>query len=208
MTKNISSMQNEIQRRAQQESEKILSEGKKEAQRIINSSKDRSEKIRMEKIKPEAATMRRKIIGSAELDGRKSIINAKEEILSKVFDFTEERLQKIAQGKDEDVNYEEIIYNMIKEAVSEIDEDKLLIAANKTDHSYLSSKLSSIKQKLSKELNRKFDLEIIKEPHNYTGGIIVYNASKNKIYYNTIEGRLLELQSRMRGRISKDLFSQ
>ena len=201
-------MQNEIQRRAQQESEKILSEAKKEAQRIINSSKDRSEKIRMEKIKPEAATMRRKIIGSAELDGRKSIINAKEEILSKVFDFTEERLRKIAQGKDEDVNYEEIIYNMIKEAVSEIDEDKLLIAANKTDHSYLSSKLSSIKQKLSKELNRKFDLEIIKEPHNYTGGIIVYNASKKKIYYNTIEGRLLGLQSRMRGRISKDLFSQ
>lgn len=208
MTKNISSMQNEIQRRAQQESEKTLSEARKEAQRIINSSKDRSEKIRIEKIKPEAATMRRKIIGSAELDGRKSIINAKEEILSKVFDFTEERLQKIAQGKDKGVNYEEIIFEMIKEAASKIDEDKLLIAGNKTDHSYLSSKLSSIKQKLGKELNRKFDLEIIKEPHNYTGGIIIYNADKTKIYNNTIEGRLLELQSRMRGRISKDLFGQ
>ena len=83
-------MQNEIWRRAQQESKKILSEAKKEAQRLINSSKDRSEKIRIEKIKPEAATMRRKIIGSAELDGRKAIINAKEEILSKVFVFTKE----------------------------------------------------------------------------------------------------------------------
>jgi len=201
-------MQNEIQRRAQQESEKTLSEAKKEAQKIINSSKNRSEKIRTEKIKPEAATMRRKIIGSAELDGRKSIINAKEEILSKAFDFTEERLRKIAQGKDKDVNYEEIIFEMIKEAASEIDEDKLLIAGNKTDHSYLSSKLSSIKQKLGKELNRKFDLEIMKEPHNYIGGIIVYNAGKTKIYNNTIEGRLLELQSRMRGRISKDLFGK
>ncbi|MCW4033081.1 MAG: V-type ATP synthase subunit E family protein [Candidatus Bathyarchaeota archaeon] len=208
MTKNISSMQDEIQRRAQQESEKILSEAKKEAQKIINSSKNRSEKIRTEKIKPEAATMRRKIIGSAELDGRKAIINAKEEILSKVFVFTKERLQKIAQGKDKDVNYEEIIFNMIKEAASEIDEVKLLISANKTDHSYLPSKLSSIKQELDKELNRKFDLEIIKEPHDYIGGIIVYNADKTKSYNNTIEGRLLELQSRMRGRISKDLFGK
>jgi len=201
-------MQNEIWRRAQQESKKILSEAKKEAQRLINSSKDRSEKIRIEKIKPEAATMRRKIIGSAELDGRKAIINAKEEILSKVFVFTKERLQKIAQGKDKDVNYEEIIFNMIKEAASEIDEDKLLISANETDHSYLSSKLSSIKQKLDKELNRKFDLEIIKEPHDYIGGIIAYNVDKTKIYNNNIEGRLLELQSRMRGRISKDLFGK
>jgi V/A-type H+-transporting ATPase subunit E len=199
-------MQNEIQRRAQQESKKILSEAKKEAQGIINSSKDRSEKIRVEKIKPEAATMRRKIIGSAELDGRKSIINAKEEILSKVFDFTRERLQKIAQGKDKEFNYEEIIFNMIKEAALKIDEDRLMIAANKTDHSHLSSKLSSIKQKLSKELNRKVDLEIVKDPHDYIGGVIVYNANRKKIYNNTIEGRLSELRSRMRGIISKDLF--
>jgi V/A-type H+-transporting ATPase subunit E len=206
LTETISSMQNEIQRRAQQESKKILSEAKKEAQGIINSSKDRSEKIRVEKIKPEAATMRRKIIGSAELDGRKSIINAKEEILSKVFDFTRERLQKIAQGKDKEFNYEEIIFNMIKEAALKIDEDRLMIAANKTDHSHLSSKLSSIKQKLSKELNRKVDLEIVKDPHDYIGGVIVYNANRKKIYNNTIEGRLSELRSRMRGIISKDLF--
>jgi V/A-type H+-transporting ATPase subunit E len=206
LTETIGSMQNEIQRRAQQESKKILSEAKKEVQSIITSSKDRAEKIRVEKIKPEAATMRRKILGSAELDGRKSIINAKEEILLKVFDFTRERLQKIAQGKDKEFNYEEIIFNMIKEAALRIDEDKLMIATNKTDHSHLSSKLSSIKQKLSKELNRKFDLEIVKDPHDYIGGVIVYNANRTKIYNNTIEGRLSELQGRMRGRISKDLF--
>jgi vacuolar-type H+-ATPase subunit E/Vma4 len=82
----------------------------------------------------------------------------------------------------------------------------LMIATNKTDHSHLSSKLSSIKQKLSKELNRKFDLEIVKDPHDYIGGVIVYNANRTKIYNNTIEGRLSELQGRMRGRISKDLF--
>ena len=206
MSENISVMKEEIRRRAEEESKNTVSNSKKEAQKIVSSAKDRANKVRTEKVKPEAVTMRRKIIGLAELEGRRSAINAKEEVLSKVFEGTKNRLDKIARHEDKNIEYDEILFKMIKEAASEIGEEKLLITANKSDLSYISSNLSSITQKLKKELGSEVNLTIIKEPQNYIGGVVVYNGDRNKIFNNTLKGRLSQVQGTMRGRISKNLF--
>jgi V/A-type H+-transporting ATPase subunit E len=202
----INSIRDEIKRRAEEESKKIISNADGEAQKVLSAAKEKAERIRTETVKTEVTTMRRKIIGSAQLDGRKTIINAKEEVLSKTFDKVNEKLINIANRKDKKFKYEEILFKLIKEAVLKIDEKKILVTANKKDLSYISSNLSSIKRKLEKELGYKLDLTIMKEPRDIIGGIIVYNADKTKIFYNTLDGRLMGLKDSMRGEISKVLF--
>ena len=206
MSDAIKSIKNEIKRRADEESKKIISNADGEAQKVLSTAKERAEKIRAETVKTEVITMRRKIIGSAQLDGRKTIINAKEEALSKIFDKVNEKLIDVANRKDKKFKYEDILFKLIKEAALGIDEKKIVVAANKKDLSYISSNLSSIKRKLEKELGYKLDLTIMKEPQHIIGGIIVFNADKTKKYNNTLDGRLMELKDSMRGEISKVLF--
>ncbi|MCZ2845699.1 MAG: V-type ATP synthase subunit E family protein [Candidatus Bathyarchaeota archaeon] len=206
MSDAINSIKNEIKRRADEESKKIISNADGEAQKVLHAAKEKAERIRTETVKTEVTTMRKKIIGSAQLDGRKTIINAKEEALSKTFDKVNEKLIDIANRKDRKFKYEEILFKLIKEAVLKIDEKKILVAANKKDLSYISSNLSSIKRKLEKELGYKLELTIMKEPRYIIGGIIVYNVDKTKIFNNTLDGRLMGLKDSMRGDISKVLF--
>jgi vacuolar-type H+-ATPase subunit E/Vma4 len=202
----INSIKNEIKRRADEEAKKIISNADGEAQKILRTAKEKAERIRTETVKTEVTTMRKKIIGSAQLDGRKTIINAKEEALSKTFDKVNEKLIDIATQKDKKFKYEEILFKLIKEAALGIDEKKIVVAANKKDLRYISSNFSSIKRKLEKELGYKLELNIMKEPQHIIGGIIVYNVDKTKIFNNTLDGRLMGLKGSMRGEISKVLF--
>ncbi len=208
MSKNIAFMKKEIHRRAMEESKSILSNAEQEAKKITSSAKSRGDKIQMEIIKPEVATMRRRIIGSAELEGRRMSIKTKEEVLSELFNSAKENLAGIASRKDKKINYDEILFGLIKEAASEIGEKKLLITANKNDLSYISSNLGRIKQKLKRELGFEVDLKVMNEPQNCIGGVIVYNSNKSKTFFNTLEGRLLKSSSALRGKISKMLFEQ
>jgi len=191
-----------------EESKNTLSNAEQEAKKIISSAKSRGDKIQTEIIKPEVATMRRRIIGSAELEGRRMEIKTKEEVLSEIFGTAKENLSRIASRKDKKINYDEILFKLIKEAASEIGEKKLLITANKNDLSFISSNLNTIKQKLKKELGFEVDLTVMNESQNCIGGIIVYNSNKSKTFFNTLEGRLLKSSSTLRGNISKMLFEQ
>jgi len=202
----INSIKDEIKRRTEAELKKIISNADEEVQKVLRAAKEKAERVRTETVKTEVTTMRRKIIGSTQLDGRRTIINAKEEALSKAFDKVNEKLIDIANRKDKKFKYEEILFKLIKEAVLKIDEKKILVAANKRDLSYISSNLSTIKRKLEKELGYKLDLTIMKEPRHIIGGIIVNNADKTKIFNNTLDGRLMGLKGSMRGEISKALF--
>ncbi len=206
MSEAIDSIKNEIRRRAEKESKDILKIANQEAQTILQTSKDKADRILTETVKGEVATMKRKIIGSAQLEGRKMLINAREEVLSNIFKDTKERLINVANRKDKKYKYEEILLGLIKEAATKIDEEKLIISANKRDSSYISSNLNSIKRKLNKELGHNLDLVILKEPQDLIGGVIVFNSNRTKIFNNTLEGRLLSLQSSMRGQISKILI--
>ena len=208
MSEGIVSMKKEIHRRAIEESKSILSYAEQEAKKILSSAKERGDKIRMDIIKPEATTMRRRILGSAELEGRRITIKTKEEVIFEVFDAVKDSLSRVANRKDEKFNYDEIFFKLIKEAASEIDEKKLLITANKNDLSFITSNLNSMKQRLKKELGHEVDLTIMDEPYNCIGGVIVYNSDKSKTFYNTLEGRLLNLRSTLRGKISKILFEK
>jgi V/A-type H+-transporting ATPase subunit E len=208
LSKAVDSIKEEILRRAITESKDIISNAEKDAKEIIDAAKDRAKRIRQEIIDPEVDSIRRNIIGSAMLEGRRSLIRAKNEALLKIFDNAKDKLSNISNRRDKNFKYDEIIFNLIKEAVLGIDEKKILVSANKKDLSYINSNLSSIKRKLKKEFGYEVDLKVMKEPYDFIGGVIAYNANKTKIFRNTLEGRLENLQGILRGKVGKNLFEK
>jgi V/A-type H+-transporting ATPase subunit E len=199
-------IKSEIIKRSREEAEKIISEAKKKAEETINSAERKAEEILAKSIKPEIAVMRKRILGAAQLEGRKMILKAKDEAISKVFNIVEEKLRKIVNGEDKEHKYEDILFKLIKEAASKIDEKELIITSNEQTLAYLNNNLKEIENKLKNE-GFEVKLKIENSPCNCIGGIIAYNNSKTKIFYNLLEGRLLKLKGSLRGKIAEILFS-
>jgi len=199
-------IKSEIIRRSREEAEKIISEAKKKAEEIINSAEKKAEDILAKSIKPEIIVMRKRILGAAQLEGRKMILKAKDEAISKVFSIVEEKLKQITSGKDKEYNYEDILFKLLKEAASKIEEKELIVTSNEQTLSYLNNHLKEIENRLGNELGFEVKLKTENNPCNCLGGVIVYNKDKTKIFYNLLEGRLLKVKEALRGKVAEILF--
>jgi V/A-type H+-transporting ATPase subunit E len=200
-------IKSEILKRSREEAEKIISEAKKKAEEVISSAEKKAEEILARSVKPEIAIMRKRILGSAQLEGRKIIIQAKDEAISKVFKIVEEKLKQIASGKDKEYKYEDLVFQFLKEAALKIEEKELTVSSNKQTLAWLNNRLNEIENKLKEDLKFEVKLKIENNPCNCMGGVIVYNKDETKIFHNLLEGRLLKLKETLRGKVAEILFS-
>ncbi|MBS7654885.1 hypothetical protein KEJ50_00045 [Candidatus Bathyarchaeota archaeon] len=206
MSEALEVIKSEILKRSREEAEKIISEAKKKAEEIINSAEKKAEEILAKSIKPEISVMRKRILGAAQLEGRKMILQAKDNAISKVFNIVEERLKQIASGKDKEYRYEDLAFKLLKEAALKIEEKELSVTSNKQTLAYFTTRLKEIEEKLKESLGFEVKLKIENNPCNCLGGVIVSNKDKTKIFYNLLEGRLLKLKETLRGKIAEILF--
>ncbi|MGC8849180.1 MAG: V-type ATP synthase subunit E, partial [Candidatus Bathyarchaeia archaeon] len=156
MSEAVELIKSEIIRRAREESEKIIMEAEREAGSILSRAEAKAREVMMASVKPEVDVMRRRILGSAMLEGRKMMLKAKHELVQSVLNAAEEKLRKIAEGGG--VKYNEVFFNLLKEAVSGLGEDEVLVSANERDLSYLARNLDRIGERLSRELGRRVKL--------------------------------------------------
>jgi len=197
----------EIKKRTEEEIQKILADAEKEAQRIIDEAKDKVDKLFMDKARSEVTLLRRKIVGRAEMEGRFEVLKAKEEAINKVIERALEEVKRIANGQRTDYNYEKILYYLIKEAVEGIGEQKVILMANSKDINYLKNNLKRLEEQLSQDLSMNVELVIDPNPIDATGGIIAKSDDGLKVYYNTLEGKVLKNKRKLRMIIRGILFS-
>lgn len=190
---------------------RIISEAEERARRIIQAAERECERIRAESerqvlniISSELRAIRDRIIGRAIIEGRKMVMLAREEMISKVRAEVERRLMEIAQGKTGDVDYGEVLVRLIGEAASAIGGEEFIISANGRDLEYLRGHLGQVERSLQGKFG-KVKLELEEEPIQVVGGVIVRNRDGTKIYNNTLEGRLMRAWSRMEAEVAKKL---
>jgi len=196
----------ELHRRSAEEIKKIKSEAEAEAQKIIEDAKERAERLFLEKVSAELPTLRNKILGSVEGEARTKILLEKDRIVKRAFELAKETLIAIAEGKSGEYKYDEILYQLIKEAAVKLGEKELYIIANEKDKKLLSSNITSFQKRLSEELGDVYTIEIEPETINVIGGVIIRNKDRTKIYNNTFDGRLRTTEDRLRGILGKILF--
>jgi len=184
----------------------IISNAIKEAKMIIESRKREAYEIAKRKVHEKIFLKRSLELGNVEKKKRTELLMAKQEILETIRRMVIDKLQKIVNGEDPRYNYSDILYNLMKKAVLEINEDEIYVQANEKDTKYLKSKLSDLQSKLSQEIGRNIKIIILDQPIKCMGGIVARNKDGRRVFYGTIDGRLNEIFRGYRNKINKILF--
>ena len=207
MSESVELIKNEITRRAKEETKKTIAEAETQGKSILSSAKTKAHEVMTASVKPEIEVMRRRILGSQMLEGRKMMLKLKYELTLKVLNSVEDKLRSIASGKDDSIDYNELLFNLLEEAISKLGEVEVLIRANKRDLSYLSKNLSRIERNLSKTMPEEVKLELSNKPLSCIGGVIVTSKEGEKTFINTLEGRLSKSRGTIQGKILQELLS-
>ncbi|HUS77156.1 MAG TPA: V-type ATP synthase subunit E family protein [Patescibacteria group bacterium] len=188
-----------------------IAKAEKNANKITKSAEEEVERIKKESeaqvlslIGSDLRAVRDRIVGSAELEGRKMMMLSRQELLSQVFDESMKRLTKVAEGKDKVIDYKGVLVKLIIETASGIGGEEFIISANKRDLAYLKKNLKSIQKQVSDTVGGgeiKFD----DEPIDVIGGIVMRNSDGSKTFHNTLEGRLVNVRGRLQADVGKIL---
>ena len=196
----IVKQRNERVTKAEERAKEILKSAQEEVERI----KDESEKQILSLVGSDLRASRDRILGRAELEGRRSMMNARQRVLSHVFDEISKRLKDISDGKDKKVDYSEILVNLITEAAMAIGDEELIVSANESDLKYLGKNLGNINTQLKATLG-ECTVKLADESIDVIGGIIVRNLDGTKTYYNTLDGRLESVKTKFAAQVAEIL---
>jgi vacuolar-type H+-ATPase subunit E/Vma4 len=196
----IVKQRNERVTKAEERAKEILKSAQEEVERI----KDESEKQILSLVGSDLRASRDRILGRAELEGRRSMMNARQRVLSHVFDEISKRLKDISDGKDKKVDYSEILVNLITEAAMAIGDEELIVSANESDLKYLGKNLGNINTQLKATLG-ECTVKLADESIDVIGGVIVRNRDGTKTYYNTLDGRLESVKNKFAAQVAEIL---
>ena len=187
----------------------IMARAEEKTKKIMASAEEEVEKIRAESelqiislVGSELRAVSDRIVGSAELDGRRILMQTRQELLSKVFEAAERRLEEMAEGMRSD--YTTILVKLISESASAIGGEVFFLTANERDLTYLKKNLKTINRDLKKELG-DITIKLEDDPVDITGGVVVRNDDATKTYYNTLKGKLDNVRSRIEAEVAQIL---
>lgn len=188
---------NAIKAKAEEKARKIIESAEEEVEKI----KAESEKQIISLVGSELRAVNDRIVGSAELEGRKMLMMTRQELLSQVFEEAERRLVEMAEGMGHE--YTSILVKMISESASAIGGEEFIVTANERDLAFLKKNLKTINKDLKKALDGAIKLE--DEPIDISGGVVVRNNDATKTYYNTLKGKLDNVRSRLEAEVATTL---
>jgi vacuolar-type H+-ATPase subunit E/Vma4 len=185
---------------ADNEIEKIVESATEEVARI-NANSD-AEILSL--IGSDLNAARDRIVGNAQLEGRKNLLLARQAILTGVFDEVLERLRGIAKRDDADFDKGGILIALIKEAAASVGGEEFIVSGNEADLKYLKKKLGNVNKALKQSIG-KSRVSLDSEPLDIGGGVVVRNSDGTKTYHNTFEGRLAGVRARIESEIAESL---
>lgn len=203
-TKSIE-MEAQLIERTVDERNQIIENAKARASNIKKNTKAEVERIKNDTdsqvlniVGSELRAVRDRIVGQAELQGRKQLMEERENLMDEVYKEAEDKLSFIASGESE-VNYIDILIKLISEALNAIGGKDFVIQSNKKDYGYLVNNNAKI--------NEMFDVNlVINEKHlNIIGGVVISNPQRTKIFHNTLDGRLVSVKDRLQAEVGTKL---
>jgi len=208
-----SSMELEAQliERIVEERKQLLKDADNEVEQVVKSAVETVAKINSDSeaeilslIGSDLNAAKDRIIGNAQLEGRKNLLLARQAILTGVFDEALERLRGISKRDDADFDKGEILIALIKEAAAEVGGEEFIVSGNEADLEYLGKNLGNVSMALKQSIGES-KVSLDPEPLDIGGGVVVRNSDGTKTYHNTFEGRLASVKARIESEIAENL---
>lgn len=179
---------------ARARAQEIIEEAKKEAERILAARREKALREMEEEIS------RRK--SAAEVEARKLIMDVKARYVGEAIEKAREMLHDIVAGRDSRFNYAEVLERLAEEAVKGLGSDEVYLMGREADRQLL----EQIAERLSSKLGVK--VRVDDNPIRTVGGVVARDAQDRKRFYNTLEGRLRDVQETKIHEISDILFGR
>jgi vacuolar-type H+-ATPase subunit E/Vma4 len=196
-------MEAQLIERAVEERNQILQNAKSRADKIKENAENEVERINGETerqvlniVGSELRAVRDRIVGQAELQGRVKLMEARVQLLNSIYNEAENTLKSIAENKTE-IDYGMVLIKLIKEAVDAIGGDRFTVKSNERDNDYFKKNLNDISREMG------VNLELDNKPIENIGGVVIGNKMNNKIFQNTLDGRLVKVKSMMAAEIAE-----
>lgn len=208
-----SSMELEAQliERIVEQRKQLLKDADNEVEKIVESAVETVAKINSDSeveilslIGSDLNAAKDRIIGNAQLEGRKNLLLARQAILTGVFDEALERLKGISKRDDADFDKGETLIALIKEGAASVGGEEFIVSGNEADLKYLKKNLGNVNKALKQAIG-KSRVRLDSEPLDIVGGVVVRNSDGTKTYHNTFEGRLASVRARIESEIAESL---
>ena len=179
---------NEIIEKAKERAAKIANNAEAEKKRVMDQTNNAIENI----IGGELRAVHDRIVGGAQLQGRKQVMEARTEIVDKVFKKVEEEIKKTVEGPE----YKDVLISLAKESIESLNED-CIVYANKEDAATLKSMMEAL------PTGKKVKIET--SPVDIVGGVTVVNLEGTKTIYNTLDSRLANAKGKLTAEVAEKL---
>jgi len=155
------------------------------------------EKIQ-ESTKGQAVTIKRRIIGSAELATRNKNLEFIESTINDIFEKTIKKIEEKVTSEE----YKSSLKQLLEEGADMIASKDLIISANKRDCKILKEFVDDVAQ--AKDANIKID----EKPIGCIGGVKIRSSEGTTFFDNTIEARLERFKPMLRRNIGQLLMGK
>lgn len=192
-------MENKLIDKTVEERNAILAKAQEKVDKInagMEAEKKRIEEITEQAIQNviggELRAVHDRVVGGAQLQGRKIIMEARTEVVAKVFDLVGEEVRKIAEGP----KYNEYLEKLAIESVTKLNED-CIVYANEADAKHL----TSVMEKLAVGVKVKVEVS----PVDIVGGISLVSMDGTKTITNTLDSRLNNAKEKLTAEVAETL---
>ena len=192
-------MENKLIDKTIEQRNDLLAKAKAEAANITAKAKAENERIEAQTIASietiiggELRAVHDRIVGGAQLLGRKGVMEARTVVIAKVFANVVDEMKSIVEGSD----YDQYLMKLAIESISTLNED-CIVYANEKDAEYLKANMEQL------ALGVKVQVET--SPVDIVGGVSIINLEGTKTIQNTIESRLKASESKLTAMVAEKL---
>jgi vacuolar-type H+-ATPase subunit E/Vma4 len=197
----IEMLERAILTEAQDEAEQIKAEAREKAEAIRKRAQERAEAERkaiLDRARGDAERLRGQSIATAQLKARSQQLSHREQVLDRVFQAVRERLAEVQKRPD----YEEIVSQLLREALVQLRVNKAEVWADKTTE-------HALKKGILRELSKELEGEFTSAGELEEGIGVMVDAADGKLHYdNTLETRLQRLEGTLRAAVYKMLMGE
>ena len=200
-------LESEIQRRAEEESTRILEDARKEAEKLVAEARSKVESLREEKTRTlmrSLETEERAELAISRMGQKGEILQAKSQWSNRVFEEAGKRLAEMAEKRGSD--YRDLLSKLILEGIMKIEDKKFVAEVNSKDVDTIKKESKSILDSATKMKNERIELEIKTLSTTPMGGVVISTEDKTRYYNNTLEARLFSARQNLAGEIHKIMF--
>jgi len=197
----IARIKETILEEAKQEKEKIINEAKTQAKEIEARYKSQVDQILgsiLEKAKKAAEEKKRRIISMAELENRKGLLKAKQEIIDEVFEKAKKKLKALP-----DEQYRNLIADMLMRSTVTGNEEVII---SESDRQRITPEFIQEINKKLKDIGKEGNLRISDVSRDMIGGFIL--KSKDVEINSTFDSLIKMEREELETEIAKILFEE